>query len=88
MFAGIRTAGLLRLTWQDVDLSRGYLDIPTSKSKTASRRNIKMKPNLFAWLSRCASRKGPIFEGKVYSFLYQMRQAGKKAGPVNYRIMG
>jgi integrase len=81
-FAGIRTAELLRVTWQDVDLSRGYLDIPASKSKTASRRNIKMEPNLFAWLSPNAGHKGPIFNGKVHSFLYQMRQTGKKAGLV------
>jgi integrase len=41
-----------------------------------------MEPTLFAWLSPNAGHKGPIFNGKVHSFLYQMRQTGKKAGLV------
>ena len=55
-FAGLRTAELLRLEWQDVDLKRGLINVGASKSKTAKRRLIPIAPNLAEWLRPCAGR--------------------------------
>jgi integrase len=80
-FAGIRTAELLKLEWQDIDLARGKINISTAKSKTAARRNITMEPCLKAWLSPYAlAHPVRIFEGNVYTFLHLLRTACKAAG--------
>jgi integrase len=60
-FAGLRTAELVRLEWSDVDLRRGHINIPATKSKTARRRLITMAPNLRAWLAPYASHTGRLW---------------------------
>jgi integrase len=79
-FAGIRTAELLKLGWEDIDLARGKVNISTAKSKTAARRNIAMEPCLRSWLAPYAGRTGQIFDGNIYSFLHLLRIACKAAG--------
>jgi integrase len=60
-FAGIRTAELLRLSWEDIDLARGHLNIPASKAKSAKRRLIVMEPCLREWLRPYAGSTGLIW---------------------------
>jgi len=80
-FAGIRTAELLRLNWQDINLASGFLNVSAANSKTARRRLIKMEPNLVAWLSPYAGKTGPIFTGNnLFVFLNDMRGVAKAAG--------
>jgi integrase len=55
-FAGLRTAELLRLKWEAVDLQRGLINVAANKSKTAKRR----PPNLTEWLRPYAGRSGKI----------------------------
>jgi integrase len=68
-FAGVRTAELLRLTWAEVNLATGYIEIKKAKSKTASRRLIPIQPNLKAWLAPYSGMTGPIWNGDVNSFM-------------------
>lgn len=59
-FAGIRTAELARLTWEDIDFDHNLIEVGAQQSKTAQRRHIPMQPNLAAWLKPYAEKKGRI----------------------------
>ena len=61
-FAGIRTAEILRLVWEDVDLEskRPYLVIGAKKAKTGARRVVYLSPNLQAWLDPLKGKSGKI----------------------------
>jgi integrase len=59
-FAGIRTAEIVRLDWQEINFETGYIEIKKSKAKTKGRRLIKMQPNLVAWLKKAAKTSGPV----------------------------
>jgi integrase len=49
-FTGVRTAELLRLEWDDVDLVSGYVHVAAVKAKSARRRLIPIPGNLREWL--------------------------------------
>ena len=59
-FAGLRSAELERLEWQDLDFESGIITVAASKAKTASRRIIEMAENLRAWLAPYAGNSGPV----------------------------
>jgi len=59
-FAGVRSAEILRMCWEEINLKTGYIEIKKSKAKTKGRRLIPMQPNLVAWLKRLAKPSGPI----------------------------
>jgi integrase len=81
-FAGVRTAELYRLTWQDMERRRGYIEITAKQAKTGSRRLIPIVANLEAWL-RVAHRNGehvwPAPASEYYRF--QAVAAAKAALP-------
>ena len=49
-FAGLRTAEIHRLEWQDIDLHGGHIVVGKHKAKTAQRRIVPILPALRAWL--------------------------------------
>jgi len=59
-FAGLRSAEIQRLEWQDLDFESGIITVAASKAKTASRRIIEMAKNLRAWLAPYAGNSGPV----------------------------
>ena len=59
-FAGIRTAEIVRLDWQEINFDTGYIEIKKSKAKTKGRRLIKMQPNLVEWLRKARQTSGPV----------------------------
>ncbi len=59
-FAGIRTAEIRRLHWEDIKWDRGHIEIAGRKAKTASRRLVPLSDNLKAWLAPWRGETGPI----------------------------
>ena len=49
-FAGIRSAEIHRLHWEDIKWDRGHIEIAGKKAKTAARRLAPLTDNLKAWL--------------------------------------
>ena len=59
-FAGIRSAEVARLNWEDIKWDRGHIEIAGWKSKTAARRLVPLPENLKAWLAPWREESGPI----------------------------
>jgi integrase len=61
-FAGLRSAEVMRLQWEDLKLERGHIEITAGNAKTASRRIVPILPNLAAWLKPHAKKTGLLFQ--------------------------
>jgi integrase len=59
-FAGIRTAEIMRLDWEDFKWDRGHIEIAGRKAKTAARRLVPLPENLKAWLAPWHEKTGRI----------------------------
>ena len=59
-FAGIRSAEIMRLDWEDIKWDRGHIEIAGRKAKTAARRLVPLTENLKAWLAPWREETGPI----------------------------
>jgi len=68
-FAGLRRAEIERLEWEDVRFDSGLIEVPAVKSKTASRRFVKVLPCLSSWLEPYKGRTGPVCPVNLRSLL-------------------
>ena len=59
-FAGLRTAELQRLDWNEIDLDRGFITVDANKAKTQQRRLVPISDNLKLWLTPCKQASGPV----------------------------
>jgi integrase len=83
-FAGLRSAELERLEWRDVHFAENLIEIEAAKSKTASRRFIRIRPNLAEWLAPYKNARGPIAPLNLRKRLEEdRRQAGITQWPAN-----
>src|SRR4029077_4899466 len=57
-FCGLRSSEIERLNWQDVKWEAKQVVVPALKSKTASRRSVRLRPNALRWLA--SYRRGHI----------------------------
>jgi len=80
-FAGLRDAEIKRIEWKEVDLSRQYIEVKASKSKTARRRIVPIQPNLAAWLRPSTGRQGRVVPANSRRKLAKVRKA---AGLTNW----
>jgi integrase len=84
LFCGLRSAELERLEWRDVHFGEGLVEVTATKSKTASRRLIPIRPNLAAWLAPYHGCRGMLCPLNLPARLFQDRQrAGIIAWPSN-----
>jgi len=80
LFAGIRSAELERLKWQDIDLKQRHIVVGKSAAKTASRRNVPIVDNLALWLATYAEQKGNVWPLGRISFHKREQTTAKAAG--------
>jgi integrase len=59
-FAGLRTAEIARLDWQQIDLKRGFIEVTAANAKSSQRRLVVITPNLKAWLEPHRQLSGPV----------------------------
>jgi integrase len=59
-FCGLRSAEILRLNWQDVNLKRRFVEIRADNAKTAQRRLVPLCDAAMAWLTPLAKPEGPV----------------------------
>ena len=50
-FCGLRSSEIERLSWGDVQWEAKQVVVPALKSKTASRRSVRLRPNALRWLA-------------------------------------
>ena len=78
-FAGLRHAEISRLSWNDVDLARKFIEVKAKNSKTATRRLVTISTNLRAWLSlKESNADGFVYPARVYRARF--KEACKAAG--------
>lgn len=59
-FAGIRSAEIVRLKWEDINFETRHIAMSSRITKTGRRRMINMMPNLIDWLEPFRGQKGPV----------------------------
>ncbi|MGA7394662.1 MAG: site-specific integrase [Terrimicrobiaceae bacterium] len=62
-FAGLRSAEIVRLEWQEIRFAQNVIEIKASKAKTASRRLAPILPVLAEWLSPVRRESGQVLVG-------------------------
>ena len=75
IFCGLRNAELQRLEWKDVHWDEKLVEVPSAKSKTASRRFVALRPNVLGWLRPYRDSHGPVCPPALYRRLIVDRQA-------------
>lgn len=80
-FAGIRSAEIARLEWQDIlwdQGEHGLIEVKARKAKTKSRRLVPLQDNLRKWLEPFRQENGPVLPINNHSV--RLNYLGEKAG--------
>jgi integrase len=79
IFCGLRASEVQRLEWKDLHwdehLDEPLVEVPSAKSKTASRRFVALRPNLLQWLAPYREASGPVCPSALPQRLVADRQA-------------
>jgi integrase len=59
-FAGLRSAELERLEWQDIHFDSGLVEVTAAKAKTAARRFVAIQKPLSEWLKAYQGKSGKV----------------------------
>lgn len=62
-FAGLRSAEISRMEWQDINFQQNFIEVSKHKAKTASRRLAPLLPNLKQWLHPLRKERGKVLDG-------------------------
>lgn len=76
LFAGLRSAELLRLEWSAINLAEKAIVIGAQAAKKRSRRVVEIVPALEAWLAGCHQKEGALVTKDAFrENLDNLRQA-------------
>jgi integrase len=78
-FAGLRSAEILRIDWQDLERRPGFVEVAAHKAKTAARRIVPISENLSRWLSIAPRSNTCVWPQSNDSFFKAMRRAADNA---------
>jgi len=78
-FAGLRSAEISRLTWEDhIDFDEGAIRLPSGITKTSRRRTVTMHPTLLQWLLPSKGKKGKVAPYyNMHKFTHKLAVAAK-----------
>ena len=79
-FAGLRSAEIQRLTWDDIRLAERHIVVGKDQAKTATRRIVPIWENCAEWLAPYAGRTGLIWGGGYTQFYDAQNLTAEKAG--------
>jgi integrase len=79
-FSGLRSSELMRLSWDDIDLARGFVNVAAAKAKSAQRRLIAMSDNLREWLSPYAGRTGALWKRSRWAYHAEIEALCERVG--------
>ena len=77
--AGLRTAELTRLDWEDLRRVENHIEVSASKAKTRQRRLVEVVPALAQWLALYTDCTGKIWTLHEITFQQQFRDLCGKA---------
>lgn len=88
-FAGLRSAEIGRIEWEDIHFDEAHLIVQADQAKTASRRVVPLSPNLVAWLKPYADRTGRVWPESTRQWHHaqnytRMATAGRDQPPVEW----
>ena len=81
LFAGLRTAEVARLRWEDMDFKQRHVVVLAGNAKTASRRLVPMSDNLLEWLApRRGGPKALVYPEAATTLPKRVTEAVRAAG--------
>lgn len=83
-FAGLRSAEVERIDWQDIDLAGGFITVAAEKAKTRSRRLVPISANLRAWLAPYAQKTGRVW-AHSHPYFYELQGRTAEAAGVEWK---
>jgi integrase len=86
-FAGLRSAEIERLDWQELRLAERFIEVTAGKAKTASRRLVPISDNLSAWLAPFASSEGQVWP-QGHDARYDAQQDTARAAGIKWKANG
>jgi len=79
-FAGLRSAEILRLEWDDTERRQGYVEVAAHKAKTATRRIVPIPDNLLRWLAIAPRSGSHVWPHTKDRFFKAMIRSARNAG--------
>jgi integrase len=79
-FAGLRSAEILRLDWDDSERRPGFIEVAAHKAKTATRRIVPISDNLAKWLATAPRDNERVWLHSKDRFFKAMIRAACSAG--------
>jgi integrase len=87
-FAGLRTAELERVTWENLDLDGGHLTLSAKQAKNPSRRVLPLPPAAIAWLRTVPPGSGLIWTNPVPDSIHAAQKQCAEAAGVTWKKNG